>query len=103
MLISTNDRGVDVAVLINLCAAHKAHIHVAALEVVRKNIVHAHYRERSAYECWIANRKWQVCRFCANHTCFIDHYQIWRVCSLREITGEIRLTDSDKHYIAISQ
>ena len=54
-IILANHGGIDVAIFINLCAAHKADIHIAALEIESKDIVHADYRQRTADQRRIAD------------------------------------------------
>src|SRR6185503_10473181 len=102
MVVSADHARVDVAIFIDLRAAHESHIHVAALEIVRENIIHTHHRKRAAYQSWVTNGQWQTHRFGADHACFIDHDKIRRVCPLCEIAGEIWLTNSYKNRIAIA-
>src|SRR5262245_30172336 len=103
MVVATDDGGIDIAELIDLCTAHKTHVHVAALEIVCKNIVHADYRERSAYESRVANGKRQACRFSTDDNSFVNHHQVRCVRSLGEVACQIGLTDSDEHDITVTQ
>src|SRR5215211_3844843 len=103
MIVSTDDCGIDVTVFIDLCAAHKPHIDVAPLKIIRKDIVHAHYRERTAYQCWIPNRQGQTRRFGTDHTRLVDHYQVGCVSPLGEVAGQVGLSDPYKDYVVIAQ
>ena len=84
MRVVTDRRCVDISIFINLCATHEAHVHVAALEIVGKNILHAHNRKRTADEGGVADGEGQTFRFRADHASFVDHHKVGGMCTFGE-------------------
>ncbi|MPN48419.1 hypothetical protein SDC9_196026 [bioreactor metagenome] len=103
MIVIADDRGVDIAVTVNLRAAQKANIYVAALQVIREDIVHAADGAGSTHQGGVTDGKRQPCRPCADDAGFIDHLQVGGMGAPGQVAGQVGQPNAHEHHIAIQQ
>ena len=103
MVVIADHGGIDVAKAVDLRAAQKAHIHVAALQVEGEDIVHAAHRQRPADQGGVADGERQARRLGADHPGFVDHQQVGGVRAPGQVAGQVGQPHADKDHIAIAQ
>ena len=102
-IVRADDRGVDVAVAVDLRAAQESDFDAAVLEEELEHIGHAAHHERSGHERRIADRHREPFGHRADGSGLVDQRQARRVGPARQVAREIRETDTDEHYLAVAQ
>ena len=101
--VAADDCRVEVAVLVNLRAAQKAHLDLAVLEEVLEHLAHARDHERASHERRIADGRGHAVRNGTHGAGLVDHAEVGGVGRPGEVAGEVGEPDADEHHRSVGQ
>nr|WP_228546367.1 hypothetical protein [Halegenticoccus tardaugens] len=101
IIVVPDDRGIDVAVPVDLRAAEEADVNPAGLKIVAEPLSHRHDALGVRREYWVADGEGKLGRVRINGPRLVDHLEVRCVGPLGEVAGEVRDADADQGGVAV--